>query len=184
MATKTTSQPVTRRNVVRGAAGLGLLAPLALGASHAARAQGDALDYSGHPAVGIWIEGGSGPTYGYNVIHADGTTAWYNPWGGNTGGNDPNLAALGFGVWQPISDRAIEASFRVAWIDATVTSLLTIRGQLTVNEAGTLISGPYKMRMIDASGEVTLDDGGFVSAERMQLEPFDDPEPSEATPEE
>lgn len=182
MATIDGSQLVSRRNVVRGAAGLGLLAP-ALGASHAVGAQQGISDANNHPAVGVWVEGESGPTFTYDVFHADGTFAYYSPWLGNLGGNDPTLAVIGFGVWQPIAERTIEVSFQIAWMDATVANLVTFKARLTVNEVGTRISGPYKAKLADRLGRVTQSDAGVMSADRMQLEPFDDPETPEATPE-
>lgn len=95
MATKHPTQSTSRRDVVRTGAALGLLAPAILGAVHPAGAQEDAVDYRGHPAVGVWSEGDGG----YDIFHADGTYQLFDPWAAMaTGQGDPSLPTLGFGV--------------------------------------------------------------------------------------
>lgn len=182
MAINDSPQTVSRRDVVRGAAGLGLLAPLAFGPSHATGAQEDAPDYGGHPAVGVWIEGGSGPTFTYQVVHADGTLIYYNPWLEFLGQGDPNVPAIGFGVWHPISERATEGVIRMAWLDINVTTLLTIKGRTEIDETGRYASGQYKATLADAAGNELMSDSGAAWAERMEVEPFDGPDLPDATP--
>lgn len=168
------SPPVSRRDIVRSGAALGLLAPFGLGAAHVATAQESGIDYSDHPAVGVWIEAGMRPTFTYHVIHGDGTTMYYSPWLQLFELGDPKLAAIGFGVWQPVSDRTIETTFRVAWLDVTVAKLLKFKSQLTVSDDGNFILGSYKSTLSDPSGTVLFADSGSASALRLLFEPFDD----------
>lgn len=182
METNVAAQFVSRRNILRTGAALGLAVPAGLGALHPAAAQEDAVDYSGHPAVGVWIEGGSGPTFAYQVVHADGTLLYYNPWLASTGQGDPKVPVIGFGVWRPVSERVYEGIIRIAWLDTTVTTLLTLKGRSEIIESGRYVSSRYKARLVDASGNVLITDSGTATAERMVVEPFDEPEVPDATP--
>ena len=178
------SPSTSRREVVKYAAGLGLLAPFALG-SHGAAAQEETVDYSGHPGVGVWIEG-SGPTYAYQIAHADGTLFYYNPWtwafvraGADA---DPKLPVFGFGVWKPTGDRTTEGILRIAWGDTEAQTFMTLKGRSTVSEDGNNASGIYKERIIDQKGNIT-EGSGTSSAKRLQWEPYDEEGLVEGTPE-
>lgn len=176
----------SRREVIRATAGLGLVAPLVLGSLRQATAQ-DATpaspDYAGHPAVGVWTLAFSPTPYYYNVFHADGIFAGFNP----TSGMDTGLSQFGglaYGVWEPTADDVIEVSFRLAWLDAGVTDLLTFRWQLEILSGGDQMGGPFELELTDADGNVKLTDSGRATVERLRREPFQrtaTPEASETT---
>jgi hypothetical protein len=168
---------------MRGAAGLGMLGPLAF-AAPAARAQDaeETPDYSGHPAVGVWIEG-SGPTFAYSVIHADGTSMYYNPWTSYfPGGSDPKLPVWGFGVWRPTGERTVEGVMHVAWGDTSVTTQMTFWSRSIDSEDPDQGGVEYRERAVDAAGNVLVEDQGIAYSRRMRWEPFEEPATPEATP--
>lgn len=179
---------ITRRSVVKGAAGLGLVASAALGTSTSTRSQDEEIyDYSDHPAVGVWFAGG--PTFEYDVVHADGTFTVYNPWMSATmqqltGFGDSGLPLFGFGVWRPVGERVVEAHWRVAWGDASVNLQGKLWYQVEVSEDGSEVVGRYRITVVDPSGNVVIEDAGpTLRAQRLEWEPFETPEGAEGTPE-
>lgn len=179
------AEMTSRRGLMRSMAGAGLAVPLAAGAgSSSVAAQGFSGNYHGHPIVGVWY--GGGPTFEYQIFHADGNFQFYNPWiAAYAGQGDAQLAVLGYGVWAPRGDRTFDGSFKIAWVDSNVTSLASFRARGEVSESGDHYIGWYKSTLVDQSGNLIFRaDGGPDTMTRLQLEPFDDDQASpEATPE-
>ena len=188
----TSSPSTSRREVVKYAAGLGLLAPFAMGTQRGAGAQDEMVDYSGHPAVGVWMTSNSVYPYAlhkfeYQVVSSDGTVILVSPWlthymdslGIDVG--DPLLPATLFGVWRPTSDTTTEGTARVFWGDTSVTMQMTFWTQGEVRSEGAQFQAATRFRAVDPrSGDVLLDEAMTIYAERMEVEPF---EVLEATPE-
>ena len=174
------SRTASRRDVMRGVAGIGLAAPLAIANPATALAQDKASsDYSGHPAVGVWFEGG--PTFQYLVVHGDGTVLWNIPWvAGYLAQGDPKLTATGLGLWRPTGERSLDATWRATWGDASVDSLLTFWVRWAVT--GNRIAGQYRATLVDRVGEKISADAGYISLTRFEWEPFEEPATPEATP--
>lgn len=173
----------SRRAVIRNLASIGLVAPIAAGIGPSALAtQTGAGDYHGHPVVGVWYSGG--PTYEYQVYHADGTFQFYNPWiAAFAAQGDPKLAVVGFGVWVPTGNRTFDGSFRIAWLDASVTSLASFRTRGAVDETGDYFTGSYRSTLVDEAGQLIFSaDGDGDVMRRLRLEPFDELATPESTP--
>jgi hypothetical protein len=195
MTATASNSPVSRRDVMLGAAGLGMVAPIAFAAPAAARAQNeeDKTDYSGHPAVGVWIHTIPNSPYAahkyqYTFVHGDGSYAAYNPWlphyldslGLDVG--DPKLPAFLFGVWRPTDARTSEVVARVAWGDTSSTLLMTFWGRTEAGEDGTMGTMQFRSTIVDATGEVVYEDEGTSTATRFQWEPFAAAGAPEGTP--
>jgi hypothetical protein len=184
----------SRRNVILGAAGLGLAAPFAFAPAMAHARSIQAPDYSGHPAVGIWLE--TIPDYpyavnkyAYGVVNSDGTTFEYNPWVAYYLGHDlgldlgdTKLPTFMFGVWRPTGERTTESKARYAWGDTSSTLLGTAWGKGEISEDGNTSTWQYRITLVDAEGNVVFEDWGLSQGERLQVEPFDEPITPEATP--
>jgi hypothetical protein len=190
------TQIASRRDVMRGVAGIGLAAPLAVAHPATALVQDKpALDYSGHPAVGIWIGTISGYPYAdhkfaYGVTHADGTFVSYDPWVAHYPGNDlgldvgdPTRLTTIRGVWRPTGERTAESTGRFLWGDTTSTLLATVWGRSRLSEDGNTSYLDYRLNIVDAAGKYVMkDDRGSSTSHRMEWEPFEEPATPAATP--
>lgn len=148
-----------------------------------ASAQNEIQDYSGHPAVGIWVENdGAGFPFAYTVNHSDGTLTYYNSYPNAFSSQSPsNLPVYGFGLWRPTGERTTEGVMHIAWGDTSVQALFRIwaRGELVDDDSART---EYREQEIDRSGNVIRESTGTSYPERMQWEPYELPVTPEATP--
>ena len=158
MTTPSSNRSVSRRAVVRGAAGFGMLAPVTLAAPAVARAQEEATPTSlaDHPVVGFWE---LGHPAGHALFHADGTYYEANPYGYGTG----------IGIWRATGARTAGVLIRFpdfreeAPIDSPVRG--TIWWSVAVDDAGHTLSGGF----IDETTEGESG-SGFVTGTRLTFE--------------
>lgn len=177
-ATNTTA--LSRREMLFGAAALGLVAPLA--APRHAAAEDDEHDEDHvatlqHPVVGTWING-EHPWVEIMSFHGDGTSMLYNPWiPGAVGIGKPELPVFAFGIWEPTGERTMRGMHRLVWIDATVgvNAVFTYTGEVTAD--GTTWSGTWRAIAKDETGTVIDDQVGGVLATRMVF-PADEATPT------
>lgn len=138
MATNTSSSLVSRRDIMRGAAGLGLVTPLAFAAPMVARAQDAAemSDFSGHPAIGAWTFGLGDVQF---VLTSDGLIINCEP----PGEPGQSLGRVSAGVWEPRGDRTAEYAFLLYEPSMGYGGYVVIRANVEVSADGQKLTGKW-----------------------------------------
>lgn len=143
--------PISRREMLTGAAGLGLLAtlaPVAVGAQEAATPIAPAT----HPVVGFWA---LSPPAGHVLFNADGTYIEVNPHGYGSA----------LGVWQPTGTNTVTVLlvFPAGNPDAPPDAPEAMTIWFDVEVAGDALAGPFTWQIGTDSG------AGFVTGKRLTL---------------
>lgn len=158
MKTDSPNSLVSRRNMIRSVAALGMAAPIALAAPSVARAQEAAtpIVLADHPVVGFWE---LSPPGGHAIFHADGTYHEVNPYG----------FGVGIGIWRVTGERSADAIIRFpdqqedAPIDQPVQG--TVWWNVTVDEDGSTLSSNFSSEATDGGTS-----SGFVTGTRLTFE--------------
>ena len=165
---KTTRTSISRRDVMKGATGLGLAASAMIGTSELAKAQA-ASDVGSHPLVGTWLATfeETPEVEGHLVFHDDGVLINVFP-----------LDAATFftgavpGAWEPVSDMSGTATMVMIGTEQLLQSPKEVfrtiyRLEVTVDEGGDTFSGWYEYERDEVvNGPMTLT-GIRVQPERM-----------------
>ena len=92
------------------------------------------------------------------------------------GGSLVNVApdgTAGAGEWERIGDRLFAITFVVPFIRDAQAFSRKIRSNLTLNDAGDALSGPFYTDVLDPDGNVVSSYSGTVQATRMRVEPLE-----------
>jgi hypothetical protein len=166
--------PVSRRDVVTGAAAMCLAAPFVLGApADAGAATGDDA-MSEHPVVGTWVGTEGDQTVAYSVFYADGNFSYYDR---RTAlfeeASDPHAPVFGYGRWRPTADRTAELYYEFAFGDSSIDTAWKMWNRWTIGEDDKSAHIEWRLSFKGRDGTGADVGPGTGTARRFEWEPFE-----------
>jgi hypothetical protein len=164
-----------RRAVTRAVTTMAVMVALALMAASAAHAQSP----NTKALVGSWVETvtfppevGRPPIKSLGTFHADGTMVCSDQGAVTTVGPQTGVFTSCHGVWTHVSQRtfAYTSMELISDLGGALVGYLKVRGEYTVDDAGTQYTGASFAQIVAVDGTVLFESVVTNAGERIQLE--------------